>query len=420
LLIVARAWLMISLVSLLILWLVSLPEYFTRVTTLTVETYSQAGEVIASNELVQAQAEARGLSLPLYALYEIALSGLLLAPFWLVAALILWRARGGWFGWYTALILAGLGAVNVQEVFYITQPPGLVLLLVDLVSWVVWPAMFVWFFLFPGGGATPRWAWRLVAAMQVFFLALSARAFLAASGVLAPDAANLQLVLGVPIALATVALVLYAQAYRYRRVYSAVEKQQVKWFVFGMALLVIELAIFAVAPPDEVSLYAQDLFGLVLLVIPVSIGIAILRYRLWDIDVIIRKTLVYTVLTALLGLVYFGSVVLLQRLFGALTGIEQSTLAVVVSTLVIAALSTPLRRRIQDWIDRRFFRKKYNAQQVLAQFAVTARDETDLDALLAELARVVDETLQPEHVSIWLRPASRAGSISPIPEQPPL
>jgi hypothetical protein len=256
--------------------------------------------------------------------------------------------------------------------------------------------------------------------MQVFFLALSARAFLAASGVLAPDAANLQLVLGVPIALATVALVLYAQAYRYRRVYSAVEKQQVKWFVFGMALLVIELAIFAVAPPDEVSLYAQDLFGLVLLVIPVSIGIAILRYRLWDIDVIIRKTLVYTVLTALLGLVYFGSVVLLQRLFGALTGIEQSTLAVVVSTLVIAALSTPLRRRIQDWIDRRFFRKKYNAQQVLAQFAVTARDETDLDALLAELARVVDETLQPEHVSIWLRPASRAGSISPIPEQPPL
>ncbi len=110
----------------------------------------------------------------------------------------------------------------------------------------------------------------------------------------------------------------------------------------------------------------------------------------------------------------------MQRLFGALTGIEQSPLAVVVSTLAIFVLFAPLRRRIQDWIDRRFFRKKYNAQQVLAQFAVTARDETDLDALLAELARVVDETLQPEHVSIWLRPASRAGSISPIPEQPPL
>lgn len=99
----------------------------------------------------------------------------------------------------------------------------------------------------------------------------------------------------------------------------------------------------------------------------------------------------------------FGSVILLQRLFGVVTGIEQSPLAVVVSTLVIVALFTPLRRRIQDGIDRRFFRKRYNAQEVPAQFAITARDETDLDALTAELVRVVQETLQPEHVNVWLR-----------------
>ena len=403
LLTVARVLLALALASLLVLWLISLPEYFTRVTTLAVETYSQAGEVIISNELVQAQAEERGLSLAAYALYEIALSLLLVAPFWLVAALILWRAQGEWFGWFTALVLVGLGAVSVQEIFYVAQPPSLVFMLVDLLSWVVWPAMFVWFFLFPGGGAIPRWAWRLVAVLQALFLALSVRAFLAAWGVVAPDSANLQFVLGVPVALATVVLVLYAQAYRYRRVYSAVEKQQVKWFVFGMTLLLVELAIVALVPPDEASPYLQDLFGLVLLVIPISIGIAILRYRLWDIDVIVRKTLVYSVLTAFLALVYFGSVVLLQRLFGTLTGVEQSPLAVVVSTLVIAALFTPLRRRIQAWIDRRFFRKKYDAQQVLAQFALTARDETDLDALTAELVRVVQETMQPEHVSIWLR-----------------
>ena len=108
-------------------------------------------------------------------------------------------------------------------------------------------------------------------------------------------------------------------------------------------------------------------------------------------------------LTALLALVYFGSIIFLQRLVGALTGAAQSPLAVVVSTLGIAALFTPLRRRIQDAIDRRFFRKKYDAQQVLAQFAVTARDETDLDALTAELVRVVQETMQPESVSVWLR-----------------
>ena len=120
-----------------------------------------------------------------------------------------------------------------------------------------------------------------------------------------------------------------------------------------------------------------------------------------------KQTLVYTVLSVLLGLVYFRSVVLLQGFFGALTGVAQSALAIVVSALAIVALFTPLRRRIQDWIDRRFFRKKYDAQQVLAQFAITARDEADLDSLTAELARVAQETLQPEHVSVWLREDNR-------------
>ena len=157
----------------------------------------------------------------------------------------------------------------------------------------------------------------------------------------------------------------------------AVSRAQLRWGLggmlagFGLFLLTFIPVFFDVPGPVEGIL--NSLVPLGFAVMGVALGIAVLRYRLFDIDVIIRKTLVYSVLTVLLALVYFGVVILLQRLVGALTGIEQSTLAVVVSTLVIAALFTPLRRRIQDWIDRRFYRKKYNAQQVLAHFAVTAR-----------------------------------------------
>jgi hypothetical protein len=185
---------------------------------------------------------------------------------------------------------------------------------------------------------------------------------------------------------------------RYRRA-AGQERAQIRWFAYAVTL-VVGYIFFT----EIFRVYLSDLFFVsVLVTLPVATALAIFKYRLFDIDLIIRRTMIYGALSLTLGLVFFGGVTLLQQLFGAVTGTEGSPAAIVISTLGIAALFTPLRRRIQHDIDRRFYRKKYNAEQTLAAFASTARDEVELESLAEALLAVVQETMQPGQISLWLR-----------------
>jgi hypothetical protein len=187
-----------------------------------------------------------------------------------------------------------------------------------------------------------------------------------------------------------------------------VERRQIKWPAYTAVVATGGSLLYDTAISEAIGLRWLEWVGYVVVIatlvgFPISIGIAIVRYRLYEIDTLINRTLVYGALTAILAALYFGGIVVLQRVFVAFTG-EQSTLAVVASTLVIAALFNPLRRRVQAFVDRRFYRRKYDAAKTLEAFSAKLRDETDLDALNAELVGVVRETMQPAYVSLWLRP----------------
>jgi hypothetical protein len=214
------------------------------------------------------------------------------------------------------------------------------------------------------------------------------------------------------------------QVIRYRKASNAIQRQQTKVVVFGLAAWFILAGLvgwlfWSIVLPDILpgldqknsarlvyEIIGMRISGLGSILLASSFAIAILRYHLYDIDVIIRKTLVYALLTGALALLYFGLVTLLQALSASVLGL-QSPVIIVLSTLVIAALFNTLRTRIQDLIDRRFYRRKYDAEKALAQFAMAARNETDIQCLNEALLEVVQETVQPERVSIWIRTQER-------------
>ena len=267
------------------------------------------------------------------------------------------------------------------------------------------------FFVFPTGRYVPRWTVGLAIILSAFNI-LNSYDF-ALSPALITLGKSLDWVFPI---FSIVVLVSFigVPIYRYRWVSTPVEKEQIKWVVFTIVAALVIFAATAstvfLAPggnPDTdisfITVIVQPIGWVsTLLLIPLSIAVAILRYRLFDIDIIIRRTLIYGVLTALLVLFYFGSVILLQQLLSGIAG-QSSEIAIIASRLTIAALFNSLRRRVHDVIDHRFYRRKYDAQKVLAAFGATARDEVDLSKLTNELVGVVQETMQPASVSVWLR-----------------
>lgn len=212
---------------------------------------------------------------------------------------------------------------------------------------------------------------------------------------------TLELVLILPVVFIFLSIPLSAVSLIHRYLLADfIVRQQLKWFAYGAVLNTFGIASdFVYTAPG----YWEPLKeGLMIGLLPITVGIAIFRYQLWDINVVIRKTLIYSVVTAILVVFYFGSVLLAQSVLGPLTD-EQGPIAVVLSTLLTAALFSPLRWRVQNGIDRRFYRRKYDARQMIAQFAQSARNQVELEALQAELLRVVQDTVQPAQATLWLR-----------------
>ncbi len=357
---------------------------------------------------------ARGMSARFYAVYLVTFELTVPLVFAAVGAVLLWRGPRDRAALVVSLMLVTYGAYLTPFVTTMHQAAPGWRPLATLVHALALVASLLVLYLFPDGRFVPRWTRVLAVVWLIWTLAW----------LIVPD---LPFNPSDPYRLPVRWLLVYAlwycggvgfQIYRYRRVSDAVERQQTKWIVFGASVAAGGFVTFLVGGQllavlsDAAS--ARVLFTLVgmpllvgsLLLIPLSITMAVLRYRLWDIDLLINRTLVYGVLSTLLALIYLSGVVLLQRVFLRLTG-GTSSLAVVGATLGSAALVRPLRQRIQVFIDRRFYRRKYDAQRTLQVFGEGLRNETDLASLADELITVVADTFEPAQVTLWLPPASR-------------
>jgi hypothetical protein len=402
------AW--VSLVILLLgLFVILLPSYFALLQSIC--TTSACALLQPTPQSVQALQQL-GLSVANYAVLNLALISATMVVCVLMGIVIFWRKSDDWMALLAAFFMVFFGMLYVTDALQASPSTRQVLAIV--LNVLGNGILFLVSSLFPNGRFVPRWSRWLVLGWVLWgmvFLTLH-------------DLPSMYLVdrlvwLGVVICL------IGAQFYRYRWVSSSIERQQTKWVVFVgslTALVLVGLTIPGLLIPalrQPGSLY-QVLIGpiypLGVLFIALSVGIAILRYRLWDIDIIINRTLVYGTLTSILAVIYVGLVLSLQVLLHGIVS-QDNSVAIVISTLIIAALFQPLRHRLQKIIDRRFYRSKYDAAKIIQGFAATLRSEVDLTTLSERLQDVVQETMQPTHVSLWLRPPAKHQNTSNPLEQ---
>ena len=348
--------------------------------------------------------QAAGLSPYTMAAYWFSLDIAIVLIWSAVGFIIFWRRSDDWVALLVALalILFNIGQQGSPLSALAIVSPVWALPL-EILTFLGQASFGVLLFLFPSGQLAPRWVrWFVL----VFLVQTALSVFLPADSPFSEPFA--QALVGVMF-LSSVGVALYSQIYRYRHISTPVEQQQVKWAVFGIALtisLVILLDmtnVFQLSQSSSVYILVENLFPLALLPIPLSIGFAISRTRLWEVDTLINKTLVYGLLTVLLAAVYASLIIGLEALVGRFGGSSSGPIVIVVSTLIIATLFQPVRSRVQQIIDHRFYRGKYDAQKTLAAFSATLRNEVELPQLRNHLLEVVNETMQPEHVSLWLR-----------------
>ncbi|GHO76906.1 hypothetical protein KSD_46770 [Ktedonobacter sp. SOSP1-85] len=391
-LLVARIFWLLLVAASLITFAASIPDAFAAAHIICPSAAECSSSGLTLNQA--RQLAHLGLSLDFYAYLGVGLSIFLEVVYVTIGVIIFWLKADDWMA-----LLGSLTLVTFGSVFRGFNPDPSASLFLYVLALVM--AFFgnccigLFFYLFPSGAFAPRWV-RWLALIWGVYWAIKT---LILGTVLANSGLDFVFFLGLLLS------VVATQIYRYRRVSTPEQRRQTKWVVFGLSLALLgflSLIIVASVIPLPIipDLIGSSLLYVFLSLIPLSIGVAIMRSRLWDIDVIINRALVYGILTISLALIYGGSIFALQAILQIFLSGNQ--FAIVGSTLLIALLFQPLRRRIQALIDRRFYRRKYDAARTLETFSTTLQSEVDLNQLSEHLVTVIEETMQPECISLWL------------------